>query len=145
MVRFAILFSNIFNFTPTSLFPTLHDDSEATLKTSFDENDSSLDRIGTFTIPPPNTVASTEDCLVHVKGVSCHDVQLLENEEGEVAIAAGFSRPGPSRNGRSTYTTDTTSPIRSRARRITQNGPRGREAGYAGRCSHFGVDRVLVA
>ena len=88
MVRFAILFSNIFNFTPTSLFPTLHDDSEATLKTSFDENDSSLDRIGTFTIPPPNTVASTEDCLVHVKGVSCHDVQLLENEQGEVAIAA---------------------------------------------------------
>jgi len=55
-------------------------------KTSFDESDSSVGRINTFIIPPPHTVASSKNCLVHVEGVSGHDVQLLENEDGEVII-----------------------------------------------------------
>jgi hypothetical protein len=65
------------------------DDGEAVSKTSFDESDPSLGRINTFTIPPPHTVASLKDCLVHVEGVSGHDVQLLENEDGEVTLNDG--------------------------------------------------------
>ncbi|KIJ95893.1 hypothetical protein K443DRAFT_682706 [Laccaria amethystina LaAM-08-1] len=65
------------------------DDGEAVSKTSFDEDDSSLGRIDTFIIPPPRTVASLKDCLVHVEGVSGHDVQLLENEDGEVTLNDG--------------------------------------------------------
>jgi len=48
------------------------DDGEAVSKTSFDESDSYLGCIDTFTIPPPHTVASLKDCLVHVEGVSGH-------------------------------------------------------------------------
>jgi len=62
------------------------DDGEAVSKTSFDENDSSLGRIDIFTIPPPHTVAFLKDRLVHVEGVSSHDVQLLENDDGEVTL-----------------------------------------------------------
>ncbi|EDR01802.1 uncharacterized protein LACBIDRAFT_295543 [Laccaria bicolor S238N-H82] len=62
------------------------DDSEAISKTSFDENDSSLGRIDIFTIPPPHTVASLKNRLVHVEEVSSQNVQLLENEDGEVTL-----------------------------------------------------------
>ena len=56
---------------------------------SFDERDSSLGRIDKFTIPPPHTVASLQYCLVHAEGVSDSDVQLLENEDGEVTLNDG--------------------------------------------------------
>ena len=62
------------------------DDGEAVSKTSFDESDSSLGRIDIFTIPPPHLVASLKDCLIHVEGVSGQDVQLLENDDGEVTL-----------------------------------------------------------
>jgi len=62
------------------------DDGEAVSKTSFDENDSSLGRIDIFAISPPHTVAFLKDRLVHVEGVSSHDVQLLENDDGEVTL-----------------------------------------------------------
>ena len=65
------------------------DDIEAVSKSSFDESDSSLGRIDTFTIPPPHTVASLKDCLVQVEEVSGHGVQLLENEDGEVTLNDG--------------------------------------------------------
>jgi hypothetical protein len=65
------------------------DDSEAVSKTSFDESDSSLGRIDIFTMPPPHTVASLKNRLVHVEGVSGNDVQLLENEDGEVTLNDG--------------------------------------------------------
>ncbi|EDR00779.1 uncharacterized protein LACBIDRAFT_333821 [Laccaria bicolor S238N-H82] len=65
------------------------DDGEVVSKTSFDESDSSLGRIDIFTIPPPHTVASLKDRLIHVEGVLGHDVQLLENEDGEVTLNDG--------------------------------------------------------
>ena len=65
------------------------DDGEAVSKTSFDESDSSLGRIDIFTIPPPHKVASLKDRLIHVEGVSGHDVQLLENDDGEVTLNDG--------------------------------------------------------
>jgi hypothetical protein len=65
------------------------DDGEAVSKTWFDDSDSSLGRIDIFTIPPPHTFASLEHCLVHVEGVSGHDFQLLENEDGEVTLNDG--------------------------------------------------------
>jgi len=65
------------------------DDGEAVSKTSFDESDSSLGRIHIFAIPPPHTVTSLKDCLVHIEGVSGHDVQLLENDDGEVTLNDG--------------------------------------------------------
>ena len=64
-------------------------DGEAVSKTSFDESDSSLGRIDIFTTPPPQTVASLKECLIHVEGVLDHDVQLLENEDGEVTLNDG--------------------------------------------------------
>ena len=64
-------------------------DGEAVSKTLFDENDSSLGRIDIFTTPPPHTVASLKDCLIHVEGVSGGKVQLLENEDGEVTLNDG--------------------------------------------------------
>ena len=65
------------------------DDGEAVSKTSFDENDSSLGRIDIFTTPPPHTVASLKKRLIHVEGVLGHDVQLLENEDGEFTLNDG--------------------------------------------------------
>ena len=65
------------------------DDGEAVSKTSFDENDSSLGRIDICTTPPPHTVASLKKLLIHVEGVLSHDVQLLENEDGEVTLNDG--------------------------------------------------------
>ena len=65
------------------------DDGEAVSKTLFDESDSSLGRIDIFATPPPHTVASLKDRLTHVEGVSGHDVQLLENEDGEVTLNDG--------------------------------------------------------
>ena len=65
------------------------DDGEAVSKTSFDESDSSLGRIDIFTIPPPHTVASLKDRLIHIEGVSGHDVQLLENDDGEITLNDG--------------------------------------------------------
>ena len=63
------------------------DDGEAVSKTSFDESDSSLGRIDIFTIPPPHTVL--KDRLIHEEGVSGHDVELLENDDGEVTLNDG--------------------------------------------------------
>ena len=40
-------------------------------------------------MPPPHTVASLKNRLVHVEGVSGNDVELLENEDGEVALKDG--------------------------------------------------------
>jgi hypothetical protein len=48
-----------------------------------------LGRIVIFTIPPPLTVASLKDRLVHVEGVSGDDFTLLENEDGEVTLNDG--------------------------------------------------------
>jgi len=68
----------------------LHDDNgEAVSKTSFEESDSSLGRIDLFTILPPHTVASLKDHLVRVEGALGHDIQLLENKGGEVALNDG--------------------------------------------------------
>jgi hypothetical protein len=82
--------SQKYSISPSPVYYRLYDDdSEAVSKMSFDESDSSLGRIDIFTIPPPHTVASLKDCLVHVEGVSGHDFQLLENEDGEVALDDG--------------------------------------------------------
>ena len=50
-----------------------------------------MGRLDVFTIPPPHTVASLKDRLVHVEEVSGNDVQLLENEDGEVTLNDGDS------------------------------------------------------
>ena len=48
-----------------------------------------MGRLDIFTIPPPHTVAFLKDRLIHVEGVSGHDVQLLENDDGEVTLNDG--------------------------------------------------------
>ena len=65
------------------------DDGEAVSKTSLNKSDSSLGRIDIFAIPPPHTVASLKDRLIHIEGVSGHDVELLENDDGEVTLNDG--------------------------------------------------------
>ena len=48
-----------------------------------------MGRLDIFSIPPPHTVASLKNRLVHVEGVLGNDVQLLENEDGEVTLNDG--------------------------------------------------------
>ena len=48
-----------------------------------------MGRLDIFTIPPPHTVASLKDRLVHVEGVSGNDVQLPEDEDGEATLNDG--------------------------------------------------------
>ena len=48
-----------------------------------------MGRIDVVTVPPPHTVASLKYRLVHVEGVSGNNIQLLENEDGEVTLDDG--------------------------------------------------------
>lgn len=69
------------------MYYRLYDEDSGTVsKTSFDENDPTLGRIKIFSIPPPHTVASLKCCLVNAEGVSSDDVQLLENEDGDITM-----------------------------------------------------------
>ena len=69
-MSFAVLFSKSSISRSPSYYRLYDNDSEAVSKSSFEEYDSFLGRIDTFTILPLPTVASPEDCLVHVKGGS---------------------------------------------------------------------------
>ena len=56
------------------------DDGEIVSKTSFDENNPSLGRVDTLSVPPPHTVSSLKNCIIKSEDVSGHNVQLFEDE-----------------------------------------------------------------
>ena len=49
------------------------DEGEIVSKTSFDENNSSLGRVNTLSVPPPHTVSSLKKCIIISEDLSGHD------------------------------------------------------------------------
>jgi len=56
------------------------DDGEIVSKTSFNENNPSLGRVNTLSVPPPHTASSLKNCIIKSEDVSGHNVQLFEDE-----------------------------------------------------------------
>ena len=56
---------------------------------SFNEDDTSLGRIEILSIPPPHTVASLKSCITKYEGVSAHDLQVFEDDTGEITMNDG--------------------------------------------------------
>ena len=65
------------------------DDGEIVSKTSFDENDPSLGRINTLSVPPPYTASSLKNCIIKSEDISGQNVQLFEDEDSESAMNDG--------------------------------------------------------
>ena len=61
-------------------------DGETVSKTPFDENDPSLGRVNTLSIPPPHTVSCLKNFVIRSEGISGHNVQLFEDEGSESAM-----------------------------------------------------------
>ena len=51
------------------------DDGEIVSKTSFDENNPSLGRLDTLSVPPPHSVSSLKNRIIISEDLSGHDVQ----------------------------------------------------------------------
>ena len=62
------------------------DDGEIVSKTSFDEDNLSLGRVNTLSVPPPYTVSSLKNCVIKCEGVLGDNVQLFEDEDSESAM-----------------------------------------------------------
>ena len=62
------------------------DDGEIVPKTSFDEDNPSLGRVNTLSVPPPYTVSSLKNCVIKSEDVSGDNVQLFEDEDSESAM-----------------------------------------------------------
>ena len=62
------------------------DDGEIVPKTFYDENNPSLGRVNTLSVPPPYTVSSLKNCVIKSEGVSGNTVQLFEDEDSESAM-----------------------------------------------------------
>ena len=60
-----------------------------TSKMSFNKGDTSLGRIETLSVPPPHTFASLKSCLTKYEGVSAHDLQVFEDDTGEITMKDG--------------------------------------------------------
>jgi len=62
------------------------DDGGAVSKTSFDENDPSLGRVNTLSIPPPHTVSSLKNHIIQSEDLSGQNFQLFEDEGSDSAM-----------------------------------------------------------
>jgi hypothetical protein len=62
------------------------ENGEAASKMSFNKDDTSLGRIEILSVPPPHTVASLKSCITKSEGVSAHDLQVFEDDMGEVTM-----------------------------------------------------------
>ena len=65
------------------------DDDEIVPKTSFDEDNPSLGRVNTLSVPPPYTVSSLKNCVIKSEDVTGDNVQLFEDEDSESAMNDG--------------------------------------------------------
>jgi hypothetical protein len=61
-------------------------DGGAVSKTSFDEDDPSLGRVNTLSVPPPHTVSCLKNFIIRSEGISGHNVDLFEDEGSESAM-----------------------------------------------------------
>ena len=62
------------------------DDGEIVSKTSFDENNPSLGRVKTLSVPPPYTASSLKNCIIKSEDLSGHNVQLFEDGASNSAM-----------------------------------------------------------
>ena len=62
------------------------DDGDIVSKTSFDENNPSLGRVNTLSLPPPHTVSSLKNRVITSEDLSGHNVQLFADESSDSAI-----------------------------------------------------------
>ncbi|EDR09192.1 uncharacterized protein LACBIDRAFT_296570 [Laccaria bicolor S238N-H82] len=62
------------------------ENGEVTSKMSFNTDDTSLGRIETLSVPPPHAVASLKSCIIKSEGVSAHDLQVFEDDTGEITM-----------------------------------------------------------
>ncbi|KIJ95559.1 hypothetical protein K443DRAFT_11279 [Laccaria amethystina LaAM-08-1] len=62
------------------------DDGGAVSKTTFGENNATLGRVNTLSVPPPHTVSSLKNCIIKSEDLSGHNVQLFEDEGSESAM-----------------------------------------------------------
>ena len=70
-----------------SVYYRIYDEnSEVISKMSFNKDDTSLGRIETLSVPPPHTVASLKSCITKSEGVSAHDLQVFEDDTGEITM-----------------------------------------------------------
>ena len=53
---------------------------------SFNKDDTSLGRIEILSVPPPHTVGSFKSCITKSEGVSAHDLQVFEDDTGEITM-----------------------------------------------------------
>jgi hypothetical protein len=62
------------------------DDGEAISKMFFGDNNPSLGRVNTLSVPPPHTVSSLKNRIIKSEDISGHNVQLFEDEGSESAM-----------------------------------------------------------
>ena len=62
------------------------DDGEIVPKTSFDENNLSLGRVNTLSVPPPHAVSSLKNRIIISEDLLGHNVQLFEDGASESAM-----------------------------------------------------------
>ncbi|KIJ94506.1 hypothetical protein K443DRAFT_110283, partial [Laccaria amethystina LaAM-08-1] len=62
------------------------DDGDIVSKTSFDENNPSLGRVNTLSVPPPHTASSLRKRIIISEDLSGHNVQLYEDEGSQSAM-----------------------------------------------------------
>jgi len=62
------------------------DEGEIVSKMSFDEDNPSLGRVNTFSVPPPHIVSNSKNCIFKPEDLSGHNIQLFEDEASESAI-----------------------------------------------------------
>jgi len=67
------------------------DDGEIVSKTSFDENNPSLGRVNTLSVPPPHTVSSLKNRIIKSEDLSGHNVQLFDDEGSESAMNDSYA------------------------------------------------------
>ena len=52
----------------------------------FNQDDTSLGRIETLSVPPPHIVASLKSCISKSEGVSAQDLQVFGDDTGEITM-----------------------------------------------------------
>ena len=62
------------------------EDGEIVSKTSFDENNPSVGRVNTLSVPLPHTVSSLKNHIIKSEDVSAHAAQLFKEEGSEFAM-----------------------------------------------------------
>ena len=69
------------------MYYRVYDDyGETVSKTSFDEDNPSLGRVNTLSLPPPHTVSSLKNRIINEEAVSGYNVQLFEDEGCDSAM-----------------------------------------------------------